>query len=246
MTQRPDSKVGAPAAAWAAVRGFFSRTARAASKAAASVRDWLDTYWLPGRARRWAATQSVRRLGLAKSAETLVTYQPVLWVAAKVVAVILAARMVLGFDQEMGRLLSDVVGFFQLDQIYNFELPTLATYTRWSGMALLGVVALAGGYAMVLQVQALFSTVVLDLTSRTLYYVEGYVLLRRVHTVAAGRIEVVTLRQWLLTRLLGIGTLDLTAVSGERMIIRAQWRAPETVAALRSATGGATPHAESQ
>lgn len=218
------------------VREFFSRLGSTIARAATATRRFLDRYWLPGRARRWAAARSVRLVGLTDQAAALSTYQPLVWVAAKVVAIIVVMRAVVSLDADLGRLLSEIVGFFQLEQIYNFELPTLATYTRWSRMALLGVAGLGGGYLLLLQIQALFSTAILDRTGRTLYYIEGYVVFRRVHTVELSRIEVVTLRQWLPTRLLRIGTLDLAVISGERLVIRSLWRAPQFVAALRAST----------
>lgn len=217
-------------------REFFSRLGSTITRAATTTRRFLDRYWLPGRARRWAATRSVRLVGLVDPEAALSTYQPVVWVVAKVVAIIVVMRAVVALDVELGRRLSEIVGFFQLEEIYNFELPTLATYTRWSRLALLGVAGLGGGYLLILQVQALFSTVILDRAGRTLYYIEGYAVFRRVHTVELSRLEVVTLRQWLLTRLVRIGTLDLAVISGERLVIRSLWRAPQFVAALRRVT----------
>lgn len=173
-------------------------------------------------------------MGLKQQQHAIATWQPVLWIVAKLVLIYLGARILLGADDRLGALAADVVAFFELEQIYNFELPTVATYTLWARRVLFVLTAVGAGYALVLQLQALFSTAVLDRDSHTFFYVEGYGLARRVHAIDVNRIEVVTLRQWLLPRLLRVGTLEVVVVSGQRLLIRTLWRAPQFVAALRA------------
>ncbi len=219
--------LGIPAAVFAA-----KRVSRKADAAARSAGRFLHRAWIPGRVRAAGAYLALRRAGVSRGHDVLVSWQPIFWVLAKIAALVFGAIFLLRFVEPLGQVFDKVVGFFQLDQIYNFELPTIDTYNRVARLLILAVIGLYGGYLLVLQLQALFSTVIFDRTGRCFYYLESYLVYRRVHTIPSGSVESITLRQTILSRLFTIGGLLVTTASGERLLIRNVWNAAAFVAAV--------------
>lgn len=216
-------------AAWFTGRKLSRRADRVADR----VVRFIPRAWLPGRARAKLAEWAVRRVGVRRGHKVVTTWQPIPWVLAKMVGLVFVAVFLLRFVEPLGAVFAEVVGFFELDQIYNFELPTIDTYNSIARLIILAVVGLYGGYLLILQIQALLSTLIYDIDGRCLHYLESYLVYRRVHTVPVTSVESITLRQTILSRIFTVGGILVTTASGERLLVRNLWNAAAVVKAVQ-------------
>ncbi len=210
---------------WWRLRLFSKRLDRAA----AALLCLIERLWFFPRLRRAAARIVLRRIGLKKKNAVLTTWQPIIWVFIKTAVITAGIYFLLQFRSRLGRFFFDAVAFFRLEEIYNFDLPEPAFYDRLALIILAAAAGLYGGYLLLRQLQALFSTLIIDTTGERVHYLESYLVFRRLHTIPFNSVNSITLQQELISRIFGIGGILISTTSGERIMIRSIWRAAEVV-----------------
>jgi hypothetical protein len=193
----------------------------------------IDRLWFFPRLRKAAGRFPLRRTGLKMKDAGLTTWQPIPWVLIKITAISFAVYLLLQLRDKLGTFFFDAVSFFRLQEIYNFDLPAPAFYDRLALIILAAAGGLYGGYFLIKQLQALFSTLIIDTKKERIYYLESYLLYRRLHTIPFNTIASITLRQELISRIFGIGGILISMTSGERIMIRSIRHAAQVIRTIK-------------
>jgi hypothetical protein len=69
------------------------------------------------------------------------------------------------------------------------------------------------------QIQALFSALVVCKTKNKVYYIKNHIIKKELYVISIPLMDVIILKQNILYRILGIGTIVLQKKSGEKIII---------------------------
>ena len=223
------------------LRGVMLRYMPRAQRGATIAGDGLRHAWAWLRANFWRFLVFKRaRRAIAQGMLTFdanihgegveAAWQPVPWVLAKVAAIIGVAWWAFTYHPVVGGWLEEMMNFFRLSEIYNFELPGRDSFNRVAALLFGVALGYPGIYLLIQQIEGLFSTLVISTHDHTLYYVQSHLVRRALHVFPLDRIESIRLEQLLPARLIGIGTIVLrhddgteiriASVRGARRLIR--------------------------
>ena len=127
--------------------------------------------------------------------------------------------------------------FFRLHEIYNFDLPTTTFLENLAKIILLIIIGYTGIFFVKYQLEALLSALVISKADKRVYYIKNSFLLKELYIFSIPEIDHVVLKQNILTRLIGIGTIMLQKKSGEQVIIASIKNASKVCTQLTSIIG---------
>ncbi|MFP4362648.1 MAG: hypothetical protein ACLFR1_02135 [Spirochaetia bacterium] len=159
-------------------------------------------------------------------------WQPVLWVAVKVTVVVLLSIKIYSFHGAVGNWFEEVVAFFRLEEIYNFDFPSSSFFQRISRYLFLFVIAYYGLYFLYYQILAFFSALVIDTESNRAYYVKNSLLSKELYILPLPEMDMVVLKQNLIFRLFSMGSVVFHKNSGETITVSSIFMAPSAVKLL--------------
>ena len=115
--------------------------------------------------------------------------------------------------------------FFKLHEIYNFKFPSKSFFDTIASYLFLFVIAYHGIYFLYHQVQAFFSVLVINKADEKVYYIKNFFIKKDLFIFSVPDIALVVLKQNIVSRLFGLGTISLQKRSGEQVVIRTVQRA---------------------
>jgi len=150
---------------------------------------------------------------------TVITWQPLPYIILKLTAALIASYLFFSLFPYLSKYLLQGILFFRLHEIYNFDLPSTTFLDNLAKIILLIVIGYIGIFYLKHQFQALLSSLAISACDRRLYYIKNLFLLKELYIFSIPEIDHVVLKQNILTRLLGIGTLLFQKKSGEQVRI---------------------------
>ncbi len=191
------------------------------------IRERLVRFYI----KRTAATTAV------KPEKLMVCWQPVPLIIAKVALVAVVSAWLYGFAPLVGKWLKIGFDFFKLEDIYNFEFPKQPFFDAIAGYAILSVIAYYGIWFLYRQLLAFLSVLVINDAEDKVYVVRNAFVRKTLYVFSIADIALVVLRQNLVARLFGIGTISLEKKSGELVEINSVGSAREAVKLLSRTHG---------
>jgi hypothetical protein len=174
-----------------------------------------------------------RSTGIEDS-DSIVSWQPLPYVLLKVViaAVILVSLYIL--SPVLGGWLEKGFRFFKLHEIYSFTFPSRSFFDTVARGLVLLIELYYGGYFCYHQLLALCSTLVMSARVGKLCLIKSILIRKEVHVMSTHDLDLVVLKQNLLSRVLGIATLVVTTRNGIRLTIRGLTYAPALMKGISS------------
>ena len=148
-------------------------------------------------------------------------WQPLVWVLFKVLLAVVGARWLWSWTEPLAVALQEGFAFFRLEEIYSFQMPDGAFFRRIARLLVGAVLGYYGVFYLALQVQGLFSALVIHRPSGDAWYLQSMVLWRRIHSFPAAGGTTVTVQQTLPGRLLDMGTVQVYRGGEEVVTVRA-------------------------
>lgn len=182
-------------------------------------------------------------VGTQKRADLEYYWQPMLYVSAKIALVILISYNIYILYPILGGYIEKGFEFFRLHEIYNFDFPKPSFFDTIAKYLLLFVVGYHGLYFLYFQIQALFSTLVIDKQNCRMYYLKNAVIHKQVYVITLREINYLSLNQNLLFRLLRMGSIVVEKKNGESIKIASLMNAPKAMKYLTPAVQGQDPGA---
>lgn len=148
-------------------------------------------------------------------------WQPAIFVIVKVLVVAYLSYRFYLFYPYLGDLIRKGFEFFKLEEIYNFKFPSKSFFDRVAEIIFLFIIIYYGAFFLIRQIQALFSSFIVNRSERIAYYIKNLVVIKNIHVIQIAEIDHIILKQNILGRLIRIGTIVLEKKSGEKIIVRA-------------------------
>ncbi|MBN2439953.1 MAG: hypothetical protein JXJ04_01350 [Spirochaetales bacterium] len=168
---------------------------------------------------------------------SIITWQPLLFVLAKLGAGIVLSLSFFSLYPYLATYIKELILFFRLNEIYNFDFPTTTFIESIARAILLIILGYIGIFYVKYQFEALFSALVISTTDKKVYYIKNALIMKELFIFSMPEIDLVVLKQNILTRLLGIGTILLQKKSGEQVIIASIKNPSKIFLHLTSLTG---------
>ncbi len=156
-------------------------------------------------------------------------FQPPLLVLARVALFAVVAFNIYSLYPVVGNWLQKGFEFFQLHEIYNFEFPNRSFFHSIAEYLFLLVIGYYGFFFLIRQIQALFSTLAVSRAERKIYYLKNSLIVKHVYLFQISEIDHIVLKQNIIGRLFGVGTIVLAKRNGENVAIAALKDAPGIV-----------------
>jgi hypothetical protein len=206
------------------------------------IRDTLARINYYRRIREWCVSHYLSKtvaLG-KKDKDILITWQPLVYVCLKISLALFAGFALFGFYPEVGRVVEQLIHFFRLHEIYNFDMPGPVMFDA-IGQVILAIVIVSAGFSFaVRQLTALFSSFVVNPLWKKAYYIKNILIRKELYVFSLPEIEHCILTQSIPARLFGIGTLELRKKSGYTVRIASVKNAPLVMRYLLLAKDGVT------
>ncbi|MBN2535206.1 MAG: PH domain-containing protein [Spirochaetales bacterium] len=170
----------------------------------------------------------------------IITWQPFFFVLFKVTAAGIISFCFFSLYPYLSGYLKQGILFFRLHEIFNFDFPTTTFLDNLAKIILCIIIGYTGLFFVKYQVEALLSALIINTNDKKVYYIKNTFLLKELFIFSLPGIDHVVLKQNILSRLLGIGTILLQKKSGERIIIASIKNAPGVFTKLSSAIGPGT------
>ena len=159
-------------------------------------------------------------------------WQPLLLILAKLLVVAYLSYRFHALYPILGTWLKKGFEFFKLYEIYNFQFPKTRTFDTVAEVMFLLVIGYYGIPFLIRQVQALFSSLVVDPAEKKVYYIKSFLLIKDIYIFMAAEMHHFVLKQNIVSRFLRIGTVVLERKAGEKVVVRSLSRAPDIVSQL--------------
>jgi hypothetical protein len=150
----------------------------------------------------------------------LICWQPVPFILVKIGLVAVISYQVYGFYTLLGKWLKEGFDFFKLQDIYNFEFPKQPFFDTVAIVLLLFIICYHGLYFLYNQLLAFLSVLVVNKVESKVYIVKNVFIRKELFVFSIPDIALVILRQNILARIFGIGTIALEKKSGELVEIK--------------------------
>ena len=147
--------------------------------------------------------------------KSFITWQPLLFVLLKVTLGGIAFYLFFSLYPYVSKFIKEGILFFRLHEIYNFDFPTNTFLDTIAKIVLGIIIGYAGLFFVKYQVEALFSALVVSTEDKRVYYIKNALILKSLYIISMPEIDHVILKQNIITRLFGIGTILLQKKSGE-------------------------------
>jgi hypothetical protein len=191
------------------------------------LRERLVRFYL----KRTVATLPIDRVRLT------IFWQPVPLILCKVAIVAAASYWLYTLFPILGKWLREGFDFFKLQDIYNFEFPKQTFFDSIALYLLLFIIAYHGLYFLYHELSAFLSVLVVNEAEAKVYLVRSVFVKKVLYVFAIPEIALVILRQNIVARIFGIGTISLEKKSGDLVEIRSIAGARKAVRLLSQAYG---------
>ena len=156
-------------------------------------------------------------------------FQPPLLVIIKMtIFAVLAVGFYLLFTV-LGAWIQKGFEFFRLHEIYNFDFPKKSFFYSVAEIIMLLIIGYYGIFFLLRQVQALFSTLVLSRSENKIFYIKNTLIWKDFYLFQVAEIDHIVLKQNIIGRLFGIGTVVLAKKNGEGVRVASIRDAPGVV-----------------
>lgn len=177
-----------------------------------------------------------RTISFQKTNSTI-TWQPLFFVLFKLAAAGIISFCFYSLYPYLAGFLKQGILFFRLHEIFNFDFPTATFLDNLAKIILCIIIGYVGIFFVKYQLEALLSALIISAKDKKAYYLKNTFILKELYIFSIPEIDHVVLKQNILTRLLGIGTILLQKKSGERVIIASIKNASSVFAHLTSIIG---------
>jgi hypothetical protein len=167
-----------------------------------------------------------------------ITWQPVLFILCKIIIAGIVSFLAFGLYPYLSTWLKDGIIFFRLHEIYNFDFPTDAFLDTVAQIILGIILGYIGLFFITYQVQALFSSLVVSTFDKKVYYIKNILIWKALYIFSIPEIDHVVLKQNIIYRFLGIGTIMFQKKSGEKVMMCSLKNAPKVFRELSSIKSG--------
>lgn len=182
----------------------------------------------PEQNRYYLETHSIKRENL------LITWQPLLLIFTKVAIVAFISYLFYLLHPIVGDWLEQGFLFFRLHEIYNFDFPGKSFFQMIAEYLFLFIIGYHGIFFLFHQFQALFSSLAVSRLDKKVYYIKNHLIKKELFVFSVPEMEIFRLKQNILYRLLGIGTITIQKKSGETVIIKSLKNAPQVMKYITS------------
>jgi hypothetical protein len=150
----------------------------------------------------------------------IISWQPLFLIIVKIAVVAFLSYKIWELHPIVGNWFKIGLDFFKLHEIYNFRFPARSFFDTVAGYLFLIVLGYHGLYFLYHQLQDLFSVLALSKADEKIFYIRNLFLKKDLYIFSIPDIALVVLKQNILYRLLGLGTISLQKRSGEQIVIR--------------------------
>ncbi|MBN2444920.1 MAG: PH domain-containing protein [Spirochaetales bacterium] len=161
----------------------------------------------------------------AQKKDLTIAWQPPLFIILKITVVAIISYKVYELHPIVGNWFKIGLDFFKLHEIYNFTFPPQSFFDSIASYLFLFIIAYHGIYFLYHQIQALFSVLVINDAEDKVYYIKNFFIKKDLFIFSIPDISLVVLKQNIISRLFGLGTISLQKRSGEQVVIRTVQRA---------------------
>jgi hypothetical protein len=169
--------------------------------------------------------------------KSIITWQPFFFVFFKLASAGIISYLFFLLYPYLSGYLKEGILFFRLHEIFNFDFPSIRVLDNLAKIILGIIIGYIGIFFVKYQVEALLSALIVSPGDKRIYYIKNTFILKELYIFSIPEIDHVVLKQNIITRLLGIGTLLLQKKSGERVIIASIKDAAGVFSTIISATG---------
>jgi hypothetical protein len=156
----------------------------------------------------------------AKKKDLTISWQPPLLIILKIAIVAFISYKFYGLHPVVGTWLKTGLDFFKLHEIYNFKFPAKSFFDTIASYLFLFLIGYHGIYFLYHQILGLFSVLVINKTDEKIYYIRNLFIKKDLFIFSIPEIALVVLKQNIISRLFGLGTITLQKRSGEEVMIR--------------------------
>ncbi|MBN1523324.1 MAG: PH domain-containing protein [Spirochaetales bacterium] len=150
----------------------------------------------------------------------LIAWQPLHFVILKIALLTGVSYLLYTQYPVLSGWLDQGFSFFRLQDIYNFQYPQRSFFDLIAQGILVFIIGYYGVYFAYYQIQSLFSSAVLTLRHNTLFYIRNFLVKKELFIFKLTDIDYLVLKQNLLYRLFGVGTILIKNRAGEIVTIR--------------------------
>ncbi|MBN2737033.1 MAG: PH domain-containing protein [Spirochaetales bacterium] len=184
-----------------------------------NARDFLRDTNMFSHARKEAIGAYLKKHTSADPEQLEISWQPVVYVGIKIAVIIGAGLWLYSFYPMVAEWMKIGLDFFKLHEIYNFDFPSILFFEKIASWVLGLLIVYHGGFILYHQLVALFSSLSVDPVNNKVYYLENILLKKDLYVFEISEIDLVILRQNILFRFLGMGTLIFQKKSGDQVKI---------------------------
>ncbi|MBN2533522.1 MAG: PH domain-containing protein [Spirochaetales bacterium] len=156
----------------------------------------------------------------AEKKNLTISWQPPLFIFFKIAVVAFISFKLYELHPVVGTWLKNGLDFFKLHEIYNFKFPSKSFFDTVASYLFLFVIGYHGIYFLYHQVLGLFSVLVINKTDEKVYYIRNFFIKKDLFIFSIPDIALVVLKQNVISRLFGLGTISFQKRSGEQVVIR--------------------------
>jgi hypothetical protein len=183
------------------------------------IRETLRRFNIYRRVREYLNLSYLEKTVTIGKNDILITWQPVIYVLLKVGVAYSVAASAFAFYPGVAAWIKWLIGFFRLNEIYNFEMPGRDVLENIGRIVLVIPIGYAGIWFSWYQLTALFSSFAVNEKGKKAYYIKNVLIKKELFIFSIPEIEHFILKQNIVTRLFGIGTIVLKKKSGETVRI---------------------------
>jgi hypothetical protein len=214
------------------ITGFFKkRPAKKKSSPGFRIRD-LDIYT---RVRETMVRLYLKRTVSFQGKNSIITWQPLFFIVLKLALAGIISFLFFSLYPYLAGYLKEGILFFRFHEIFNFDFPSTTSLETLAQIILGIIIGYTGIFFIKYQAEALLSSLIISIQEKRIYYIRNIFFLKELYIFSLPEIDHVVLKQNIITRLLGIGTLLLQKKSGERVVIASLKNAPGVCTKLTSA-----------
>lgn len=150
----------------------------------------------------------------------IVFWQPLFLIIAKIAVVAFVSFKIWELYPIVGKWMKIGLDFFKLHEIYNFRFPGIGFFESVANYLFLFILGYHGLFFLYHQLLDLFSVIAISAADGKVFYVRNLFLKKELYVFSIPDIALIVLRQNILARLIGVGTISLQKRSGEQVAIR--------------------------
>lgn len=160
-----------------------------------------------------------------KKQDLTISWQPPFFIFLKIAVVAFISFKLYELHPVVGTWLKTGLDFFKLHEIYNFKFPAKSFFDTVAHYIFLFIIGYYGIYFLYHQILGLFSVLVINKVDEKVYYIKNFFVKKDLFIFSIPDIALVILKQNIISRLFGLGTISLQKRSGEQVVIRTVQRA---------------------